>query len=158
MQSLNEELQTVNAELQSKVDDLSSVNNDMKNLLNSTDIAIVFLDASLNVRRYTTQATRLFKLIPGDVGRPLTDIVNNLLYPDAGPTLRDDTLEVLRSQVVSERHAVTRDGHWFKVRIMPYRTVENKNDGVVLTFTDITESKQREEELRKALLDRSPAK
>ena len=88
MQSLNEELQTVNAELQSKVDELSATNNDMKNLLNSTDIATVFLDNALHVRRFTTQATRLFKLIPGDVGRPLSDIVTDLDYPDCCRTMR----------------------------------------------------------------------
>ena len=71
---MNEELQTVNAELQAKVDELSRANNDMKNLLNSTDIATLFLDNDLNVRRFTTQATKLIKLIPGDVGRPITDL------------------------------------------------------------------------------------
>jgi chemotaxis protein methyltransferase CheR/two-component system CheB/CheR fusion protein len=152
MQSLNEELQTVNAELQSKVDDLSQVNNDMKNLLNSTDIAIVFLDGKLNVRRYTTQATSLFKLIASDIGRPLTDIVTCLVYPEQGPTLHNEIQDVLRTQVGSERQVATRDGRWFKARLIPYRTVANKNDGVVLTFTDITESKLREEELRQALL------
>ena len=82
MQSLNEELQTVNAEQQSKMDELSRVNNDMKNLLNSTEIVTVFLDNELNVRRFTTGADKLFKLIPGDVGRPLSDIVTDLLYPE----------------------------------------------------------------------------
>ena len=71
MQSLNEELQTINAELQSKLDDLSAVNNDMNNLLESTEIATVFLDAALNVRRFTSPCTRLFKVKPGDLGRPL---------------------------------------------------------------------------------------
>jgi two-component system, chemotaxis family, CheB/CheR fusion protein len=151
MQSLNEELQTVNAELQSKVDDLSWVNNDMKNLLNSTEIAIVFLDGRLNVRRYTTQATRLFKLIPGDIGRPLSDIASELVYPELAPQLQADTQEVLHSLAISEKQVTTRDGHWFKVRIMPYRTIENLIDGLVLTFTDITESKLLEAELRKAL-------
>ena len=78
MQSLNEELQMVNAELQSKVDELSATSNDMKNLLNSTDIATVFLDNMLHVRRFTSQATQIFKLIPGDLGRPLSDIVHDL--------------------------------------------------------------------------------
>jgi two-component system, chemotaxis family, CheB/CheR fusion protein len=99
MQSLNEELQTVNAELQSKVDDLSRTNNDMKNLLNSTDIATVFLDGQLRVRRFTTPTTRLIKLIPGDVGRPLSDIVSDLVYPE----LQDDAREVLRTLVFSEK-------------------------------------------------------
>ena len=106
MQSMNEELQTVNVELQSKVDELSTANNDMKNLLNSTDIATVFLDNALHVRRFTTQATRLFKLIPNDVGRALSDIVTDLDY--AG--LLGDAEEVLRTLVFSDREIATGDG------------------------------------------------
>lgn len=144
MQSLNEELQTVNAELQSKVDDLSSMNNDMKNLLNSTDIATIFLDNALNVRRFTNQATQLFKLIPGDVGRPLSDIVNELHYPE----LQADAQAVLHSLIFSEKQVAARGGRWYKVRIMPYRTLENVIDGVVITFSDISEAKKLEAELR----------
>jgi PAS domain S-box-containing protein len=144
MQSLNEELQTVNTELQSKVDDLSLLNNDMKNLLNSTDIATIFLDEALHVRRFTTQATQIFKLIAGDVGRPLSDIVTDLHYPE----LQEDVRGVLRTLMFSEKQITTADGRWFKVRIMPYRTLENVIDGVVLTFTDITAAKQLEAELR----------
>ena len=88
MQSLNEELQTVNAEQQSKMDELSRVSNDMRNLLNSTEIVTVFLDNELHIRRFTPGADKLFKLIPGDVGRPLSDIVNNLLYPEMSDEAR----------------------------------------------------------------------
>lgn len=144
MQSLNEELQTVNVELQSKVDELSSANNDMKNLLNSTDMATVFLDNALHVRRFTTQATRLFKLIASDVGRPLSDIVTDLAYPE----LKLDAEEVLRTLVFSDREIVTSDGRWFQVKIMPYRTLENVIDGVVITFNDISRAKILEAELR----------
>lgn len=144
MQSLNEELQTVNTELQSKVDDLSLLNNDMKNLLDSTDIATVFLDEALHVRRFTTQATHIFKLIAGDVGRPLSDIVTDLRYPE----LQQDAREVLRTLIFSEKQIETGDVRWFKVRIMPYRTLENVIDGVVMTFTDITATKKLEAELR----------
>jgi len=144
MQSLNEELQTVNAELQSKVDDLSRVNNDMTNLLNSTDIATVFLDSQLNVRRYTDSAVSIIKLIPGDLGRPLSDLVTELDYPD----LPEDSREVLRTLVFSEKQVATKNGHWFRVRIMPYRTIENLIDGLVITFTDISVLKKLEEELR----------
>lgn len=147
MQSLNEELQTVNIELQSKVDELSSANNDMKNLLNSTDIATVFLDNKLHVRRFTNQATRLFKLIPGDVGRPLSDIVNDLIYPN----LPDDVEEVLRTLVFSNREIKTNDGRWFQVKIMPYRTLENIIDGVVITFSDISAAKRLEAQLRELI-------
>jgi chemotaxis methyl-accepting protein methylase len=144
MQSLNEELQTVNTELQSKVDELSTANNDMKNLLNSTDMATVFLNNALHVRRFTTQATRLFKLIPGDVGRPLSDIVTDLDYPN----LLRDAEDVLRTLVFSEQEIATSDGRWYQVKIMPYRTLENVIDGVVITFNDISRAKQLEAELR----------
>lgn len=144
MQSLNEELQTVNAELQSKVDDLSRASNDMNNLLNSTEIATVFLDNALLIRRYTSPTTRIIKLIPSDLGRPLSDIVTDLHYPD----LQLDTMEVLRTLVFSEKDVPTTDGRWFTVRIMPYRTTENVIDGVVITFNDITVAKTLEAKLR----------
>lgn len=146
MQSLNEELQTVNAELQSKVDDLSWTNNDMRNLLDSTDIATVFLDGQLRVRRFTLPTTRLIKLIPSDIGRPLSDIVTDLDYPD----LQADAGEVLRTLHSSDRPLPTRDGRWYNVRIMPYRTLDNVIDGVVITFVDITAAKTLEAELRGA--------
>lgn len=144
MQSLNEELQSVNVELQAKVDELSAANNDMKNLLNSTDIATVFLDNALHVRRFTNQATKLFKLIPGDVGRPLADIVSSLDYPG----LLTDAEEVLRTLAFADREAPAGKDRWFQVRIMPYRTLENVIDGVVITFNDISRAKRLEAELR----------
>jgi two-component system CheB/CheR fusion protein len=144
MQSLNEELQTVNAELQSKVDELSRSNNDMKNLLNSTDIATLFLDNDLNVRRFTTQATKIIKLIPGDIGRPITDLASDLLYPE----LTVDAQEVLRKLGFAEKPVNARDGRWFTVRIMPYRTLDERIDGVVITFADITVAKTLEAQLR----------
>jgi two-component system CheB/CheR fusion protein len=144
MQSLNEELQTVNNELQAKVDELSRSNNDMKNLLNSTDIATLFLDKNLNVRRFTTQATKIIKLIPGDVGRPITDLASDLLYPE----LITDAREVLRKLGFAEKPINTGDGRWFTVRIMPYRTLDDRIDGVVITFADITVAKNLEAQLR----------
>jgi two-component system CheB/CheR fusion protein len=144
MQSLNEELQTVNSELQVKVDELSRSNNDMKNLLNSTDIATLFLDNNLNVRRFTTQATKIIKLIPGDIGRPITDLGSDLLYPE----LVADAREVLRKLGFAEKPVCTRDGQWFTVRIMPYRTLDDRIDGVVITFADITVAKTLEAKLR----------
>jgi len=143
MQSLNEELQTVNAELQSKIDDFTRVNNDMKNLLNSTDIATLFLDKDLNIRRYTDQATKIFKLIKSDIGRPFTDQVSDLIYPD----LAIDAREVLRTLVFVKKQIETRDGRWFSTRIMPYRTFDDRIDGLVMTFFNITDLKQLEEEL-----------
>jgi chemotaxis methyl-accepting protein methylase len=144
MQSLNEELQTVNAELQAKVDDLSLASSDMKNLLNSTDIATVFLDSELRVRRFTTQATKIIKLISVDLGRPITDLATDLRYP----ALEEDAREVLHKLVSLERTIGSKDGRWFAVRIMPYRTQDNRIDGVVLTFADITRAKILETKLR----------
>jgi two-component system CheB/CheR fusion protein len=144
MQSLNEELQTVNHELQSKVDEFSRANNDMKNLLNSTDIATLFLDGELRVRRFTTPTARIIKLIPGDKGRAITDIASDLL----DSTLADDAREVLRTLVFKEKQVATRDGRWFSIRVMPYRTLENVIDGVVITFTDASSCKALERALR----------
>jgi chemotaxis protein methyltransferase CheR/two-component system CheB/CheR fusion protein len=144
MQSLNEELQTVNEELQTKVDDLSRVSNDMNHLLNSMEIATVFLDKSLNIRRFTSHTTHLFKLIAVDVGRPLSDIVTDLDYPQ----LQQDAQEVQRSLIVIEKQIKAGDERWFKVRIMPYRTQHNVIDGVVITFIDISETKKLEAKLR----------
>ncbi|MBA4410781.1 MAG: chemotaxis protein CheB [Bacteroidota bacterium] len=143
MQSLNEELQTVNAELQSKIDDYERVNNDMKNLLNSTDIATLFLDKDLNIRRYTPQATQIFKLIKSDVGRPFTDLVSDLIYPG----LVEDASEVLKTLVFIKKQIPTKDRRWFSIRIMPYRTFEDRIDGLVITFFNITDLKQLEAKL-----------
>ena len=140
MQSLNEEMQTVNAELQNKVEELSRSNNDMKNLLNSTDVATLFLDRELNVRRFTTQATKIINLIPGDIGRPITDLSSDLIYPD----LPDDAREVLRKLSFTEKPISSRDGRWFTVRIMPYRTLDDRIDSVVITFWDISVAKALE--------------
>ena len=140
MQSLNEELQTVNAELQSKVDEFSRVNNDMKNLLNSTDIATLFLDKELNIRRFTNQATKIFKLIKSDIGRPFTDLVSDLVYPE----LASDSLEVLRTLVFIQKQIPSRDGRWFFIRIMPYRTLDDRIEGLVITFINISDLKQVE--------------
>ena len=144
LQSLNEELQTVNAELQTKADDHSLVSSDMKNLLDSTDIATLFLDKELNVRRFTPQATKIIKLIAADVGRPITDLVSHL----DDPTLANDVREVLRTLVSTEKPVATRDGRWFTVRIMPYRTHDDRIDGVVITFANITVAKTLEAKLR----------
>jgi len=157
MQSLNEELQTVNAELQAKVDDFLRVNNDMKNLLNSTDIATLFLDKELNIRRYTIQATTIFKLIKSDIGRPFTDLVSDLIYPQ----LSADASDVLRTLIFIQKQIATRDGRWFSVRIMPYRTFDDRIDGLVITFINISDLKQLEikyqekEQLNRLLIDSS---
>jgi PAS domain S-box-containing protein len=140
MQSMNEEILTVNSELQAKLDTLQWVNNDMKNLLNSTEIATVFLNNKLHLRRFTAHTTQIFRLLPQDEGRPLSDIVTDLDYP----LLQQDATEVLRTLVVSDKQIQTHDGRWFDVRIMPYRTMDNIIDGVVITFVDISLAKNLE--------------
>ncbi|PIQ31581.1 MAG: chemotaxis protein CheB, partial [Bacteroidetes bacterium CG18_big_fil_WC_8_21_14_2_50_41_14] len=143
MQSLNEELQTVNNELQSKITDFQVANNDLRNLLNSTDIATLFLDKDLNIRRFTDQLTSLFKLRQTDIGRPFTDLVTDLQYPEIGA----DAHEVLKTLVFKEKDFTTHDQRWFKVRIMPYRTSDDHIDGLVITFIDISLAKKLEAEL-----------
>ena len=146
MQSLNEELQTVNAELQSKVSDFVRANDDMKNLLNSTEIATLFLDKELNIRRFTHQVTKIAKLRNVDIGRPFTDLVTDLQYPEIGI----HALEVMKTLTSIETATATNNGMWFNVRIMPYRTVDDRIDGLVITFSDITIAKKLELELKAA--------
>jgi len=126
----------------------------MKNLLNSTDIATLFLDKNLNIRRYTNEATKIFKLIKGDVGRPFTDLVTDLIYPE----LAADAMEVLRSLILIEKQIPCKDGRWFSIRVMPYRTYDDRIDGLVITFINHTDIKQVEiklhqkEQIHKLLL------
>jgi two-component system CheB/CheR fusion protein len=143
LQSLNEELSTVNAEIQSKVEDLSHTNDDMQYLLNSTEVATLFLDVEFNIKRYTEQVRQLIRLIPTDLGRPLADLVLNMTYQ----RLVEDCREVLRTLVFKLAEVQTKDGHWFLMRIMPYRTSENVIDGVVITFVDINPVKAVEKSL-----------
>ena len=145
-QSMNEELQTINSELQTRLDDLALAQSDMQNLLNSTDIATLFLDNELNVRRYTEQAVPIFHLRESDVGRPLSDLANTLDYP----LLLDDVKETLRSLTPCTKSVSSSDGRWFSVRIMPYRTLANMVNGAVLTFVDISIAKALEFRLREA--------
>jgi two-component system CheB/CheR fusion protein len=144
MQSMNEELQTVNIELQSKVNDYVRANDDMKNLLNSTEIATLFLDKDFNIRRYTDPAQNIVKIRKSDIGRPFTDLVTNLNYPDMEAHVKN----VLNKLNTIEKPIATNDNRWFSVRIMPYRTLDDKVDGVVITFTDITVAKMLEIELK----------
>ncbi len=146
MQSMNEELQTVNIELQSKVSDFARSNDDMQNLLNSSEIAILFLDKELNIRRFSEQVTNIIKLRNTDIGWFFTDIVSDLRYPG----IEDHARNVIKTLVPVEAAVTTTDGRWYRVRIMPYRTLDDRIDGVVITFTDITALKILEIEYKKA--------
>jgi two-component system CheB/CheR fusion protein len=146
MQALNQEQQAVNAELVSKLNDLALAQSDLKNLLNSTQIATLFLDGAMNVRRFTEQAKRVISLRDGDIGRPLTDLTTALDYP----SLPDDIAGVLQTLEFRETAIRATDGRWFSVRIMPYRTHDNVIDGSVITFVDITVAKELEARLREA--------
>ncbi|MBE9063714.1 chemotaxis protein CheB [cf. Phormidesmis sp. LEGE 11477] len=139
MQSINEELETVNTELRNKVEELDAVNSDIQNLFESTRIATVFLDEGLRIKRFTPAAIELFNLIGTDVGRPITDI--SLSLEDIN--IATDVREVLRSLIPIEREVHDRGQDiYYKMRIMPYRTLENVISGTVLTFIDVTSLRQ----------------
>jgi two-component system, chemotaxis family, CheB/CheR fusion protein len=145
LQSVNEELATVNSELQTKVADLSRANNDMNNLLAGTGIATVFVDHHLRILRFTPAATRIINLILTDVGRPVGHIVSNLKGYDR---LAEDAQSVLDALIPKEAQVESADGKWYAMRILPYRTIDNVIEGVVITFVDITEIRQAEESRR----------
>lgn len=134
LQSLNEELHAVNMELRSKYQELAQTGEQMKSMLEDLGIGLVTMDTALRVQRFSPKATQLFRLVPADIGRPLSDIFTNLAYPD----IYDDLRMALHTRTVSEKTAATRDQRWFRVKIMPYPTVENAVDGVVLTFAQYT--------------------
>jgi len=148
LQSLNEELVTVNAQLQSKLDELSTTNDDLQNLINSTDVATVFLDSDLRIKRFTPEAASVSKVIASDIGRPFSDIVTKLRYDG----LIDDARSVLQTLVIKEREVEALDGRWYLLRLVPYRTTTDLIDGVVLTFVDITASKRAGQQTRQAQL------
>ncbi|MGZ4978710.1 MAG: CheR family methyltransferase, partial [Methylobacter sp.] len=136
LQSINEELVTVNSELQAKIGQLADMQNDMKNLLDNIHVGTIFLDQHLIIRRFTRDATQIYRLVASDVGRALSDIKPEL----EGEDLLDAAHSVLDNLVPIEREVKTLNGNWYLARVQPYRTLENMIDGVVLTFTNITES------------------
>ncbi len=139
-QSLNEELHTVNAELTQKVASLEQATDDLLNLMNNLEVATIFLDGQLRVKRFTPQARRVARLIDSDVGRPLADLATLLDYPN----LLSDAGCVIETLHASETEAAAPDGSWYLVRIRPYRTARNTVEGVVVTFFDITDARHRE--------------
>src|SRR6185295_7723731 len=140
LQSVNEELTTVNQELKVKIEELGATNNDFQNLINSTDIGTIFLDRSLRVKLSTPRARDVFNLLPLDAGRPLSDISSRLLYDHL---LEDVDLVLERLQTV-EREVQTRQGDWYLLRVLPYRTTDERIDGIVMTFQNITERRRGE--------------
>jgi len=143
LQSLNEELTTVNTELESRIEQLSSTNDDIKNLLDNTEIATIFLDKDLCIKRFTPRATEIINLISADVGRPIAHIVSNLHYEK----LVEDARIVLKTLESKTTEVRNKSGHWHVIRIIPYRTVTNVIDGVVVTFLNIHAQKEAEEKL-----------
>ena len=152
-QSMNEELTTVNAELQGKLDEFTAVNDDMKNFLDSIEVPTLFLDTHLCIRRFTTHATQVIHLIETDVGRPLSHISTRLKEDHV---MEEDAKGVLKDLVTRTREVETREGHWYLMRVLPYRTTANVIDGVVVSFTDIHEQKTAREkvlELNQSMMD-----
>jgi two-component system CheB/CheR fusion protein len=144
LQSVNEELTTVNQELKIKIEELGLTNNDFQNLINSSEIGTIFLDRSQRVKLSTPAANQIFNLLKTDVGRPLSDITSNLLYDN----LHSDVQRVLDDLQTVDREIPTRDGRWIFTRLRPYRTIDDRIDGVVITFQDVTERRRAEERLR----------
>ena len=144
MQSMNEELLTLNLQYVSKTEELSQAANDMKNLLDSTEIATIFLDNDMMIKRFTPPVSRIVKLVNSDVGRPIMHFANNLRYE----RLVEDVQLVLDRLVSIEADIQTTTGEWYTMRILPYRTLDNYINGAVITFNDITKLKALEEELQ----------
>jgi two-component system, chemotaxis family, CheB/CheR fusion protein len=144
LQSVNEELITVNYELRMKVEETGKVNDDLNNLVASTDIATVFVDSAMRIKRYTPRAADIFSVIPSDIGRSLLDITHRLDYEQ----LADDAAATFETLRPVEREVCSTDGRFYIARMLPYRTTEDRIDGAVLTFFDITSLRQAEEKLR----------
>lgn len=144
LNSLNEELAIVNSELERRNQELAMTSSDMRNLLYSIEEALIFLDINLNIRRFTPQMKRIMNLLPSDVGRSIEDITVNLQYGDLVPEARN----VLDTLNTKEREVQTKDDHWYRLKIIPYRTVDNVIDGVVATFIDIDAQKKTQDKLR----------
>jgi two-component system CheB/CheR fusion protein len=144
LQSINEELQTVNGELKLKLEAISRAHSDLENLIAATDFATLFLDSSLRIKRFTDRITELFSVTETDRGRPITDFAHQLQYED----LVKDARTVLTDLAPVRREVSSRNGRWYDMRIRPYRTVDDKIDGVVITFVDVSDRHAVEETLR----------
>ena len=146
LQSINEELQTVNNELKLKLESVSRAHSDLQNLMAATDFGTLFLDPSLRIKRFTPPLTQLFNITVSDAGRPITDFTHQLEYDGMAAQAR----AVLKDLMPVEQEVRSRAGGWYLLRIRPYRTVDDKIDGVVATFVDITERRRAEDALRES--------
>jgi two-component system CheB/CheR fusion protein len=146
LQSINEELQTVNTELKLKLEAISRAHSDLQNLMAATDIGTLFLDSALRIKRFTDRVTELFSITQTDEGRPITDFAHQLEYTE----LVKDARTVLADLTPIRREVLSREGRWYDMRLRPYRTVDDKIDGVVITFVDVTERLKIEEALRES--------
>ncbi|HEX6628546.1 MAG TPA: chemotaxis protein CheB [Gemmatimonadaceae bacterium] len=153
LQSLNEELRTVNQEYRNQNEQLAQTNADLENLIDSTDIGTIFLDRDLCVRRFTLPVTNVFNFVATDVGRLVSDVTNRLRYSE----LMDDLSQVLQRLTRLEREVIADNGRWFMVRISPYKSTDNRIEGVVLALFDITERKLAEIERELLLHDTQSA-
>ncbi len=146
LQSINEELQTVNSELKTKLESVSRAHSDVQNLMAATDVGILFLDPQMRIKRFTPLISELFNIAEGDEGRLITDFTHRLDYDD----LAEDVRKVLRDLASTQREVHGKDGAWYLTRFKPYRTIEDKIDGVVVTFVDIGERRRAEDALRES--------
>jgi two-component sensor histidine kinase len=151
LQSVNEELSTVNNELSTKIADLSRANNDMNNLLSGTGIATVFVNHQLQILRFTPTASVLINLIQSDIGRPVNHILTNL---SGYNSLQSDIESVLASLIPKTTEVQTKKGDWYRMNILPYRTLDNVIEGAVINFVDITESRKLQKELENQLSEK----
>ena len=146
LQSINEELHTVNAELKSKLESISAAHSDLQNLSAATEIGTLFLDPDMRIKMFTSPVADLFNITRHDIGRAITDFTHQLNYDD----IEDDARKVLKDLIPIEREVGSRRGHLFAMRLRPYRTVEDRIDGTVVTFVDISERARVEAALRES--------
>src|SRR5262249_916556 len=146
LQSINEELQTVNSELKAKLESTSRAHSDLQNLMASVDFGTLFVDTGLRIKRFTPRVAELFNITPSDENRPITDFTHQFDYDD----LVGDVRTVLEKLTPMEHEIRTHSGHWYLMRARPYRTVDDKIDGVVISFVDTTDRRKVEEALRRS--------
>ncbi len=158
LQSVNEELYTVNSEYHNKIEELTALNNDINNLLKNTNIGTLFLDGKLRIRKFTKGITKIINILDIDIGRPISHISFNSLYPN----FYDDIEDVMNTLVPKSIELKDNNADWHMMRILPYRTMENAVNGIIITLVEITDLKKKEEEVKrerdllKRILDDSP--